>query len=70
MRTRPGFRSYFGVLACAVIVVMGWSSSVLAECEVAKLLASDGVADDYFGISIGISGDTAIVGADRIRMGF
>ena len=31
--------------------------------EVKKLLAGDGAADDYFGISVSISGDTAIVGA-------
>lgn len=29
----------------------------------AKLLAADGVSDDYFGTSVSISGDTAIVGA-------
>ena len=33
--------------------------------EVAKLTASDGVADDEFGVSVSISGDNAIVGADR-----
>jgi hypothetical protein len=33
--------------------------------EQAKLLASDGAADDYFGWSISISGDTAIVGAEH-----
>jgi hypothetical protein len=32
--------------------------------EQAKLLASDGAADDYFGLSVSISGDYAIVGAD------
>jgi Ca2+-binding RTX toxin-like protein/6-phosphogluconolactonase (cycloisomerase 2 family) len=31
--------------------------------QVAKLVASDGVAGDYFGWSVGIAGDTAIVGA-------
>jgi hypothetical protein len=31
--------------------------------EVTKLLASDGAAEDYFGYSVSISGDTAIVGA-------
>ena len=31
--------------------------------QVAKLLASDGVIDDYFGGSVSISGDAAIVGA-------
>jgi hypothetical protein len=29
----------------------------------AKLLASDGAADDYFGMAVGISGDIAVVGA-------
>ena len=28
-----------------------------------KLTASDGAAEDYFGISVAISGDTALVGA-------
>ena len=31
----------------------------------AKLIAGDGAADDYFGISVSISGDTAVVGAYR-----
>ena len=31
----------------------------------AKLTASDGAAGDYFGISVGISGDTAVIGAWR-----
>ena len=29
----------------------------------AKLTASDGAADDYFGYSVALSGDTALVGA-------
>ena len=33
--------------------------------QVAKLTASDGAANDYFGYSVAISGDTAIVGAYR-----
>jgi hypothetical protein len=32
--------------------------------QVAKLLASDGAADDHFGISVATSGDTVVVGAD------
>ena len=31
--------------------------------QVKKLTASDGAANDYFGFSVSISGDTAIVGA-------
>ena len=31
--------------------------------EQAKLTASDGAEDDYFGISVSIDGDTAVIGA-------
>jgi len=33
--------------------------------ETAKLTASDGAASDYFGYSVSIDGDTALVGAER-----
>ncbi len=33
--------------------------------EAAKLTASDGAADDYFGLSVAISGDTVLVGANN-----
>ncbi len=33
--------------------------------EVAKLTASDGAADDWFGVSVAISGDTAVIGSYR-----
>jgi len=35
----------------------------LTLSEAAKLLATDGAADDIFGISVSVSGDTAVVGA-------
>jgi hypothetical protein len=35
----------------------------------AKLTASDGAEDDYFGRSVAISGDTVVVGADRDDIG-
>ena len=37
--------------------------------EQAKLTASDGAATDYFGISVAISGDTAVVGAWKDDVG-
>ncbi len=40
-----------------------------AARQTAKLLASNGAANDRFGISVAISGDTAIVGADRDDIG-
>jgi len=39
------------------------SSSFFPENEVAKLLASDAQANDYFGGSVAVSGDTAVIGA-------
>ena len=40
--------------------VGGWAGSLT---ENAKLIASDGATDDFFGISVAVSGDTVIVGA-------
>jgi hypothetical protein len=42
---------------------ISWSNPAFADCELAKLLASDGAAYDYFGYSVAISGDTAVIGA-------
>jgi len=39
----------------------GWSGTLT---QAAKLLASDGAAQDWFGDSVSISGDRAVVGAD------
>ena len=33
--------------------------------EMDKLLAEDGAADDHFGYKVAISGDTAVIGAER-----
>jgi hypothetical protein len=42
--------------------VFRWNGSYWLEEQ--KLLASDGAAEDYFGRSVSISGDAALVGAD------
>jgi hypothetical protein len=39
------------------------SPSLLAALSRAKIVASDGAALDYFGISVAVDGDTAVVGA-------
>jgi hypothetical protein len=41
------------------------SASVLADIEETKLSASDGTAADWFGFSVALFGDTAVVGAVR-----
>jgi hypothetical protein len=63
MKPRLNFKNYFIALACLPLLGMCWSVPALAGCELAKLLASDGTVNDYFGYSVGISGDTAIIGA-------
>jgi hypothetical protein len=37
--------------------------------QVAKLVAADGAAGDRFGFNVSVSGDTAVVGADRADVG-
>ena len=43
----------------------GWANMT----QTAKLTASDGAADDYFGGSVSISGNTVVVGADGATVG-
>jgi hypothetical protein len=50
------------VLAIGSPLLPAWAS-VLADFEEAKLTASDGAAEDHFGNSVAISGDTAVIGA-------
>jgi len=54
------------LIAISLVVVLALLSSatpVSAGVTEVKLLASDGAASDYFGWSVAISGDTAVVGA-------
>lgn len=64
MKSHLSPNNYFVVLAFLAVLGTVWSSSVLADCELAKLLASDGEDGDEFGVSVSISGDTAVIGAD------
>ena len=57
------FLCYMALVTSLVVLGTGWSTSVFADCELAKLLASDGARGDRFGVSIDISGDTAVIGA-------
>ena len=60
-------------LAAALVLVLlisadGFSNAQSLQVQkaigqVAKLTAADGAADDYFGRSVSISGDTLVVGA-------
>jgi hypothetical protein len=48
------------------LVLLARSSPTIAQCElheVAKLTASDAADSDYFGNSVSVSGNVAVVGA-------
>jgi len=63
---RPAMRATTLMSVLLVSACIGLDA--LAQCdpkEVAKLLASDAAANDYFGSSVSVSGDAAVVGAWR-----
>ncbi|MFH1418536.1 MAG: FG-GAP repeat protein [Planctomycetota bacterium] len=52
--------------ACALFGALAGAVPAPAQCnpnELQKILASDGAMSDYFGASVAISGDTAVVGS-------
>lgn len=55
-----GFR-LVAITILSLLASMSWAA--LTPTEVAKIIASDGVASDYFGYSVALSGDTAVIGA-------
>lgn len=57
------------IMAPAVAVVAAWLCMVApasGQCEAAKLLASDGAANDAFGISLALEGNRALIGAHGV----
>jgi len=46
-------------------ICCGRGATAAPESEIAKLTASDAAASDHFGFSVSVSGDTAVVGAQR-----
>ena len=59
-------KKWFGVIVVIAVclVVSNSARAGTAWLERQKLLASDGLAQDWFGYSVSISGDLAIVGAE------
>ena len=53
--------TYQGAAYVFVEPSSGWSGNLT---QTAKLIASDGAADNYFGRSVGITGNTVVVGAE------
>ena len=46
-----------------MIALAGMTPHAPAQCQLQKLLASDGATNDLFGASVAISGETAVIGA-------
>lgn len=51
------------LIIISLSLIMGIQGYVMAQTQIAKLKASDGAAEDFFGHSVAISENTAIVGA-------
>ena len=73
MRTRSTTLSTRTTLPRIALILIGAIAFIAtaqhadAQCprvEFAKLLASDGAQEDWFGISVSISGDLALIGAE------
>ena len=56
----------------ALLAILSFLPAIVvgaAPTEQAKLVASDGVFNDFFGHSVSVSGDTAVVGARLVDPG-
>ena len=51
------------LLFLIILVMAGAAHAAIDPAKVQKLLAGDGTNDNYFGYSVAISGDTAVIGA-------
>jgi len=51
------------IIVIPVVQGISWSNPAFSDCELAKLVASDGAMGDIFGYSVALSGDTAVIGA-------
>ena len=62
MSVRPGNHEMWpAMVVLTLLAPLGWTQPTQNELQ--KLLAADGAADDWFGVSIALSGDTAVIGA-------
>ena len=63
---QPGRHLICGLCWCGLVVLAGGADAAWGQCEVddaSVLLAADGAAEDWFGHSLDVYGDTIIVGA-------
>jgi hypothetical protein len=55
--------------ACCAIALPAWAILVPAWTQQQELTPSDGMGGDLFGLSVAVSGDTAIVGVPYMTIG-
>ncbi len=56
-------RNRYTLALAGVLLLVAMPAGVVTPVEVAKLLADDGATNDFFGFSVALSGDTAVIGA-------
>ncbi len=63
LRSRPLAAACFACLAFGAAAAVSRAQGTPIFTEDQKILASDGVADDWYGVSTDVSGNLLIVGA-------
>ncbi len=58
-------RNRYMLALAGVLLLLAMPAWSVTPVEVAKLLADDGATNDFFGFSVALSGDTAVIGAFR-----
>ena len=63
LATPYSFRKQLLPVLFGLIALTSMTADAPAECQLQKLLAADGAANDRFGTSVAVSGNTAVIGA-------
>ena len=58
-------RNRYTLAAAGVLLLMAMPGWAVTPVEVAKLVADDGASNDFFGFSVALFGDTAVIGVLR-----
>jgi len=58
-------RNRYTLALAGVLLLIAISAWAVAPGREAKLIAVDGATNDFFGYSVALSGDTAVIGAAR-----
>jgi len=59
-------RSRYKRALASVLLLIALSAWAVTPVEEVKLLADDGAPNDFFGFNVALSGDTAVIGANKV----